>query len=266
MDLFGALLDEVILEVFDEEWVQTLDYEHIPFRSRKCHEHGNLFRECPLNKTENGSKVTVGKDTESFHKVGNRGRGGKRLQKKNHTEGQQASPNRYKVLEEEEEVTKVDQVMEGSPGEKEKEENREKIHDNNQQNETMLSNIELEMDQEMTPSEVEMEDHELQDILEREHLDLERFLKQGTMEVWIHYLKRSLIECNYYFYGTVTVPEKELNPQLFRFRVRKRGINNAYVACPKYVDACHEARKARMITKRHASDLDPPTCITYLGR
>lgn len=40
----------------------------------------------------------------------------------------------------------------------------------------MLSNMELEMDQEMTPSEVEMEDHELQDILEREYLDLERFL------------------------------------------------------------------------------------------
>jgi len=29
MDLSGALLDEVILEVHDEEWVQTVDYEHI---------------------------------------------------------------------------------------------------------------------------------------------------------------------------------------------------------------------------------------------
>lgn len=57
------------------------------------------------------------------------------------------------------------------------------------------------MDQEMTPSEVEMEDHELQDILEREHLDLERFLKQGPRKVWIHYLKMSLIECNNCFCG-----------------------------------------------------------------
>ena len=39
MDLYGALSDEFILEVYDEEWVQTVDYEHIPFRCRKCHEH-----------------------------------------------------------------------------------------------------------------------------------------------------------------------------------------------------------------------------------
>ena len=44
----------------------------------------------------------------------------------------------------------------------------------------MLNNEELERDQEMTPSEMETEDHELQDILDREHLDLEGFLKQGT--------------------------------------------------------------------------------------
>ena len=32
MDLSRALLDEVILEVFDEEWVQALDYENVPFK------------------------------------------------------------------------------------------------------------------------------------------------------------------------------------------------------------------------------------------
>jgi hypothetical protein len=32
-----------------EEWSQTLDYEHIPFHCRKCHEHNHLFQECPLN-------------------------------------------------------------------------------------------------------------------------------------------------------------------------------------------------------------------------
>ena len=30
MDLSRAFLDEVILEVYDEEWVQKIDYEHIP--------------------------------------------------------------------------------------------------------------------------------------------------------------------------------------------------------------------------------------------
>lgn len=38
MDLSGALPNEAILEVFDEEWLQMVDYEHIPFRCHKCHE------------------------------------------------------------------------------------------------------------------------------------------------------------------------------------------------------------------------------------
>ena len=40
MDLSGALLDEFILEVYDEEWVQAVDYEHIPFKCHKCHDMG----------------------------------------------------------------------------------------------------------------------------------------------------------------------------------------------------------------------------------
>ena len=87
MDLSGALPYEVILEVFDEEWVQTVDYEHIPFRCRRCHEHGHLFRDFPLSKIENKSKDTIMKDTKSFHKVSHRGKGGKRGLKKHQAEG-----------------------------------------------------------------------------------------------------------------------------------------------------------------------------------
>lgn len=39
--------------------------------------------------------------------------------------------------------------------------------------------MELNRDHEMTPSEAGMEDHELQETLERENLDLEKFLEQG---------------------------------------------------------------------------------------
>ena len=78
MDLWEALPDEVMLEVFDEEWVQTVDYEHIPFRCHRCHEHGHLFRDCPLIKVDNKGNLNTSKDTESFQKVPSRGKGGKR--------------------------------------------------------------------------------------------------------------------------------------------------------------------------------------------
>jgi hypothetical protein len=39
----------VTIEYQDEDWIQTIDYEHIPFHCRKFHEHGHLFRDCPLN-------------------------------------------------------------------------------------------------------------------------------------------------------------------------------------------------------------------------
>lgn len=61
MDLSGALQEEIILQVYDEEWVQAVDYDHVPFRCRKCHEHGNLYRDCPLNKLESNKKKTTRK-------------------------------------------------------------------------------------------------------------------------------------------------------------------------------------------------------------
>jgi len=121
------------------------------------------------------------KDTEGFHKVVHKGKGGKREPKQQQTKGPQTILNRFQVLEAEEEMTKIDQVMEGSPGEKEKEEDTAQTQDSIKQKETMMSDAELEMDQEMTQSEMETEHHELQEILDREHLDLEGFLKQGTM-------------------------------------------------------------------------------------
>eukprot|EP00253_Pinus_taeda_P034636 PITA_34636 len=88
MDLSRALLDEVILEVFNEEWVQTVDYEHIPFRCCKCHEHGHIFRDCPLNKEINKSKISTMKKSYSLHKEVNQSKGGKRGPKNQQREGQ----------------------------------------------------------------------------------------------------------------------------------------------------------------------------------
>jgi hypothetical protein len=49
MNISKSLPGSVTLEYQDEEWAQTIDYEHIPFRCRKFHEHGHLFRDFPLN-------------------------------------------------------------------------------------------------------------------------------------------------------------------------------------------------------------------------
>lgn len=86
MDLLETLPDEVILEVFDNEWVQAVDYEHIPFRCRKCHEHGHLLKDCPLNKIEEHQKTNKGKDPMGFIKVGGKGKGGGKKTQKNPSE------------------------------------------------------------------------------------------------------------------------------------------------------------------------------------
>jgi hypothetical protein len=49
MDISKALPSSVTIEYQDEDWKQTIDYEHIPFCCRKCHEHGHLFCDFPLN-------------------------------------------------------------------------------------------------------------------------------------------------------------------------------------------------------------------------
>jgi len=126
MDLSGALPDEVILEVLDEEWVQTVNYEHIPFRCHKFHEHGHLFRDCPLSKTRNISKNNTMKYSESFHKVVQKGKGNKRGLKLPQTNKHQASQNSFQTLVEEELTRQSDQVQGDSPGEEEKEDNEEK--------------------------------------------------------------------------------------------------------------------------------------------
>eukprot|EP00253_Pinus_taeda_P003170 PITA_03170 len=43
MRLDKALPDSVSLFHDDYEWTESLDYEHVPFRCRKCHAHGHLF-------------------------------------------------------------------------------------------------------------------------------------------------------------------------------------------------------------------------------
>jgi hypothetical protein len=59
----------IILDYQDDEWSQTLDYENIPFHCRKCHEHGNIFFEFPLNNPLKLAQEYSDKNKESFTQV-----------------------------------------------------------------------------------------------------------------------------------------------------------------------------------------------------
>lgn len=52
MNISEPLPEYIELEYQDEIWQQPLDYEHIPFRCRQCHEYGHLIRKCPQNREE----------------------------------------------------------------------------------------------------------------------------------------------------------------------------------------------------------------------
>ena len=91
----------------------------------------HLFRDCPLSKIENKNKANTMKDFESFHKVAHKGKGSKRGPKIQKSEGQQASQNRFQVLEEEEGITNVDQTKREGLMAEGKEEDREQTPDKN---------------------------------------------------------------------------------------------------------------------------------------
>jgi hypothetical protein len=79
LNITKALPGSITLEYQDEDWLQTIDYEHIPFRCRRCHEHGHLFRECPLINTPKESNPDSNKDKDGFTQpTGKRRLGGRR--------------------------------------------------------------------------------------------------------------------------------------------------------------------------------------------
>ena len=73
MNIVDPILDTVELEYHDEVRQQTLDYKHIPFRCRRCHEYGHPFKECPLNIEEeerrNKPQRKNQEDKEGFQEV-----------------------------------------------------------------------------------------------------------------------------------------------------------------------------------------------------
>ena len=120
------------------------------------------------------------RDHEGFTKVGGKGKWGKHPHKKIN-EDKHTRHNSFKILEEEEGNKETVQDMENVTKEQDKEAKMEDIIVNNQQKDDIPSCMKIIRDDEMTLSEARMDDHELQEILDRENLDLEKFLKQGKI-------------------------------------------------------------------------------------
>lgn len=122
------------------------------------------------------------KDQDSFQKVISRGKGGKKGLRQPRNEGKKVSKNKYQVLEENAEMENGEKSIVDFPEGMEMEMvaycNPSQEVDNKKEH--ILSEMEREMDQEMIQSEIDLEDHELQEILGKENLDLEGFLGQGS--------------------------------------------------------------------------------------
>ena len=74
LDISRDILDGIKLTWEDEEWFQEIDYEQIPFRCRRCHDHGHLFQDCTLNKRPRGKKDQENQDADGFTKTQNKKR------------------------------------------------------------------------------------------------------------------------------------------------------------------------------------------------
>jgi len=81
MDVSGELREAISLEFKDEEWIQSIKYKQIPFRCRRCHEHGNLIRECLLTKKQKTKNTKTQQDEDGFVKPNHRNKENKKPSK-----------------------------------------------------------------------------------------------------------------------------------------------------------------------------------------
>jgi hypothetical protein len=81
MDVSGALPEAISREFRDEEWIQSIDYDKLPFRCRRCHEHGHLIRECSLEKKKETKNTKAQWDEDKFVKSNHRNRENKKPSK-----------------------------------------------------------------------------------------------------------------------------------------------------------------------------------------
>lgn len=58
MNILQSILETINLIYRDSTWTQPLDYEHVMFKCRWCHEYGHMFQDTPLTITEEAHQAT----------------------------------------------------------------------------------------------------------------------------------------------------------------------------------------------------------------
>ena len=77
MDLSKELPEAICMSWEDEEWLQTLYYQKIHFRCRRCQEYGHLFRDFSMNNPKVGwERREEDQKDQGFTKVPSHKRGG----------------------------------------------------------------------------------------------------------------------------------------------------------------------------------------------
>ena len=98
--MLNELPDLIILMHEEFKWFQSLNYEHVSFRCRKCHEHGHLYGDFPLNKNDPNLIPTLKKYEEGFQKFERKKRYNRRHPPMERKADQPTTSNSFKTLEE----------------------------------------------------------------------------------------------------------------------------------------------------------------------
>jgi hypothetical protein len=99
MNVVNSLSESIVVSYQNEEWIQPLDYHHIPFRCRKCHVHGHLFKYFPLNAPNPESKSKEETDQGGFTNIPSKRKAGRRQPKQSVDGLTKNSTNNFKILE-----------------------------------------------------------------------------------------------------------------------------------------------------------------------
>ena len=109
MDMTKEIPEAIQMICEDEEWVQTLDYDQIPFRCKRCHGYDHLFRDCPMNHPKNATRKEEENKDQGFTRVSSRKRGG-RKQENREVHKKRMVSNKFEILKDLPEDTMENQI------------------------------------------------------------------------------------------------------------------------------------------------------------